>query len=210
MWSRLATVARSRAWTTAMPATRSMSPNLLTLRPISTASIIPLYTTNTQPAIPPIEPVATAISNTPTVLTGTATSTTDTAIADIPQDIQQAAQLLREQKEHYAVAEIMGRSFLVTKNDIVVVDRLRNAKVGDILELDRIREIGTMDYTLFGKPLVDSRIIRVRATVIEEPKGSQVIKIKFKKRKNYHRRLRYRHHYTLLRISEVQVMPKSS
>ena len=31
-----------------------------------------------------------------------------------------------------------------------------------------------MDYTLFGKPLVDTRIIRVRATVIEEPKSRQI------------------------------------
>ncbi|RKP23156.1 ribosomal protein L21-like protein [Syncephalis pseudoplumigaleata] len=127
--------------------------------------------------------------------------------SSLPADIQEAAQLLREQKNHYAVIEIMGRSFLVTKNDIVVVDHLRHAQVGDILEFDRIREIGSMDYTLYGKPVVDPRMVRVRATVIEEPKSSEIIKIKFKKRKNYHRRLRYRHHYTLLRISEVEMLP---
>ncbi|KAI8055158.1 ribosomal protein L21-like protein, partial [Syncephalis plumigaleata] len=128
-------------------------------------------------------------------------------VSTLPSDIQQAAQLLRDQKKHYAVIEIMGRSFLVTKNDIVVIDRLRHAKVGDILEFDRIREIGTMDYTLYGKPIINSEVARVRATVIEEPKSSEIIKIKFKKRKNYHRRLRHRHHYTLLRISDVEVLP---
>lgn len=129
-------------------------------------SIIPIYATNTLPSVPPTAKISKPSTDVVTP--------ENQIVSTLPADIQQTAQLLKNQKNHYAVIEIMGRSFLVTKNDIVVTDRLRHAKVGDILEFDRIREIGSMDYTLYGKPIINPEIARVRATVIEEPKSSEV------------------------------------
>ncbi|KAI8072193.1 uncharacterized protein B0P05DRAFT_588875 [Gilbertella persicaria] len=63
-------------------------------------------------------------------------------------------QKLRDQLRYYAVAEIAGRPFLITKNDKVIVNRLKDVKVGDVLKLDKVRELGSKDYTLKGSPYI--------------------------------------------------------
>ncbi|ORX94809.1 hypothetical protein K493DRAFT_315326 [Basidiobolus meristosporus CBS 931.73] len=117
----------------------------------------------------------------------------------------QAVNALREQLRYYAIAEIAGRPFLVTKNDVVVVDHMKEVQLGDVLKLNRIRELGSKDYTIQGKPYVSQDFYSIRATVIEQPKGKQIEIIKKKRRKGYQRRLTHRQPYTVLRISEVEV-----
>ncbi|KAG1051209.1 hypothetical protein G6F43_006565 [Rhizopus delemar] len=79
-------------------------------------------------------------------------------------------QKLREQLRYYAVADIAGRPFLITKNDKVIVNRLKDVKVGDVLKLDKVRELGSKDYTLKGTPYVPEHIFDINATVIEHTK----------------------------------------
>ncbi|EIE85538.1 hypothetical protein RO3G_10248 [Rhizopus delemar RA 99-880] len=80
-------------------------------------------------------------------------------------------QKLREQLRYYAVADIAGRPFLITKNDKVIVNRLKDVKVGDVLKLDKVRELGSKDYTLKGTPYVPEHIFDINATVIEHTKN---------------------------------------
>ncbi|EPQ27124.1 uncharacterized protein PFL1_05405 [Pseudozyma flocculosa PF-1] len=60
----------------------------------------------------------------------------------------EALELLRTQPNHYVVASITGRTFLLAASDLVTVPRLKDVEVGDVLELDRIHEVGSRDYTL--------------------------------------------------------------
>ncbi|WFD34615.1 hypothetical protein MCUN1_001456 [Malassezia cuniculi] len=63
-------------------------------------------------------------------------------------NVSNALSLLRSQPNHYVVASIVGRTFVLSASDVVTVPRIRDVKVGDILELDRIHEVGSRDYTL--------------------------------------------------------------
>ncbi|RKP12895.1 ribosomal protein L21-like protein, partial [Piptocephalis cylindrospora] len=119
--------------------------------------------------------------------------------------IKRALEHLRSQTRHYAVVELVGRPYLVTRNDIVILSRANDLRVGDTLRLDRIREVGSQDYTLKGSPLLDPSYCSVQATVIEHPSSSQITITKFKKRKNYHRRYLFKHRHTLLRISAINL-----
>ncbi|ORY04083.1 hypothetical protein K493DRAFT_311509 [Basidiobolus meristosporus CBS 931.73] len=127
------------------------------------------------------------------------------AVAKHEPETVKAVNTLRDQLRYYAIAEIAGRPFLVTKNDVVVVDHMKEVQLGDILKLNRVRELGSHDYTIQGKPYVNSDFYSIRATVIEQPKGKQIEIIKKKRRKGYQRRLTHRQPYTVLRISEVEV-----
>ncbi|KAK9718105.1 hypothetical protein K7432_005725 [Basidiobolus ranarum] len=82
---------------------------------------------------------------------------------------------------------------------------MKEVQLGDVLKLNRVRELGSKDYTIQGKPYVSQDFYSVRATVIEQPKGKQIEIIKKKRRKGYQRRLTHRQPYTVLRISEVDV-----
>ncbi|KAI8060206.1 sphingosine-1-phosphate lyase [Gongronella butleri] len=91
-------------------------------------------------------------------------------------DGQSYIQKLRDQLRYYAVAEIAGRPYLVTQNDKVIVNRLKDVQVGDVLKLDRVRELGSKDYALCGEPYVQQGVYDIQATVIEHTK-SKLIKI---------------------------------
>ncbi|KAI9275310.1 ribosomal protein L21-like protein [Sporodiniella umbellata] len=115
-------------------------------------------------------------------------------------------QKLREQLRYYAVVDITGRPFLVTKNDKLIVNRLKDVKVGDVLKLDKVRELGSKDYTLKGSPYVSDSLFDIQATVIEHTKSKLIKIVKKKRRKNYKRTIEHKQTHTVLRISNVDVL----
>lgn len=72
---------------------------------------------------------------------------------------QTALSLLKSQPNHYAVASITGRTYLVAKGDLVTVPRLKDVQVGDVLVLDKVHEIGSRDYTLRAQDTLNTRRI---------------------------------------------------
>ncbi|KAG0201533.1 hypothetical protein BGX28_005677 [Mortierella sp. GBA30] len=113
--------------------------------------------------------------------------------------------LLRDQLRYYAVAEIKNRPYLITKNDIIVLDRLKDVKLGDVIELNQIKELGSKDYAIQGKPYVSQEYYSIKATVIEQPKGKIIETFKKKRRKHFQRRYHMKPLHTLLRVSELEV-----
>lgn len=125
-----------------------------------------------------------------------------------PTSIQEALTLLRSQNNHYIIADLKGRSYLLTKNDILTLPRLNDVQVGDRLELSLIREIGSRDFTLRGSPYIGSDEtlpVSVYATVIEHKKAKMIDVTKFKKRKNYRRLLHHKQTHTVLRIGDIHI-----
>lgn len=124
----------------------------------------------------------------------------------VEQDTATSVQKLREQLRYYAVAEIAGRPFLITKNDKVIVNRLNDVKIGDVIKLDKVRELGSKDYTLKGSPYVPENVFDINATVIEHTKSKLIQIVKKKRRKNYKRTIEHKQTHTVLRISNVDVL----
>lgn len=60
----------------------------------------------------------------------------------------EALRLLCSQPQHYVVASITGRTFVLSESDVFTLPRLSGVQVGDVLELDRVHEVGSRDYTL--------------------------------------------------------------
>ncbi|KAK3834404.1 MAG: ribosomal protein L21-like protein [Linnemannia elongata] len=138
-----------------------------------------------------------------------ATPTSSTASPSTPSSSSSSSDsqisLLRNQLKYYAVAEIKNRPYLITKNDIIVLDRLKDVQLGDVIELNQIKELGSKDYAIQGAPYVSSEYYSIKATVIEQPKGKIVETFKKKRRKHFQRRYHIKPLHTLLRVSELEV-----
>ncbi|KAG0175681.1 hypothetical protein DFQ28_006873 [Apophysomyces sp. BC1034] len=128
-----------------------------------------------------------------------------TSATAVDASTKESLSKLRDQLRYYAIAEIAGRPFLITKNDKVVVNRLRDVNVGDVLRLDRVRELGSKDYTIKGAPYVNESFYDIAATVIEQTKSKLIRIVKKKRRKNYKRTIEHKQTHTVLRISKVDV-----
>lgn len=79
-------------------------------------------------------------------LEGAATSTQAPAVT--VKNLEEALHLLKMQPNHYVVASIAGRTFVLSSSDVITVPRLPGVKLGDILELDLVHEVGSRDFTL--------------------------------------------------------------
>ena len=122
-----------------------------------------------------------------------------------PGSTESALELIRSQPSQYIVAAFAGKKYLLAPRDILTVPRLRDVKVGDVLTLDKIHELGSRDYTLRGDPVISPSRVKVDATVIEHTKGTMELKFKKKRRKGYQKTIKNKHPYTRLRIGSIEV-----
>jgi large subunit ribosomal protein L21 len=116
-----------------------------------------------------------------------------------------ALALIHSQPSHYVVAAIAGRKYLLAPRDLVTVPRLNDVRVGDILALSDIHEVGSREYTLRGEPTLPLGTVNVQATVVEHTKGAMETIVKFKRRKGYRKTIKHKQTYTRLRIGPIEL-----
>lgn len=88
---------------------------------------------------------------------------------------------------------------------MLTVPHLRDVKVGDVLTLDEIHELGSREYTLRGNPVIPSSRVKVEATVVEHTKGKMEFIFKKKRRKGYQKTITHKQPYTRLRIGNIEI-----
>lgn len=78
-------------------------------------------------------------------------------------------------------------------------------KVGDVLALDEIHELGSREYTLRGNPTIPISKVKVQATVVEHTKGKMEFIFKKKRRKGYQKTKQHKQTYTRLRVGDIEI-----
>ncbi|CDO73249.1 hypothetical protein BN946_scf185008.g11 [Trametes cinnabarina] len=121
-----------------------------------------------------------------------------------------ALSLIRSQPSQYVVASVAGRKYLLTPRDLLTVPRLKDVKVGDVLRLSDIHELGSREFTIRGNPTIPPERVRVEATVVEHTKGQMEFIFKKKRRKGYERTVQHKQTYTRLRIGPIEIVEGAS
>ncbi|KZT27728.1 hypothetical protein NEOLEDRAFT_1176338 [Neolentinus lepideus HHB14362 ss-1] len=116
-----------------------------------------------------------------------------------------ALALIRSQPNQYVIASLAGRKYLLAPRDLLTVPRLNDVRVGDVLSLSEIHEIGSREFTLRGDPIIPKDTVKVAATVVEHTKGKMEIIVKKKRRKGYVKTIKHKQPYTRLRIGTIDV-----
>ncbi|KII87519.1 hypothetical protein PLICRDRAFT_177262 [Plicaturopsis crispa FD-325 SS-3] len=123
----------------------------------------------------------------------------------LPTHTSSALQLIASQPSQYIIASLAGRKYLLSPRDVLTVPRLHDVKVGDVLALSDIHELGSREYTVRGNPTLSPDAVRVEATVLEHTKGAMEIKVKKKRRKGYKKTIKHKHPFTRLRIGPIDI-----
>ncbi len=100
----------------------------------------------------------------------------------------------------YAIVEIAGQQFKVTRGTKVYVNRLE-ASEGSKVEFDKVLLIDTDGKVQIGTPSVDGA--KVAATVLAHLKGDKVIVFKKKRRKGYQKSNGHRQQLSQILIQGV-------
>ena len=101
----------------------------------------------------------------------------------------------------FAVIESGGKQHRVEEGEILRLEKLA-AGPGETVTFDRVLLIAEGDDIKVGTPFVDGG--EVTAEVVGEGRGDKVTVIKFKRRKNYHRKQGHRQSYTEVRVTGIR------
>ena len=106
----------------------------------------------------------------------------------------------------YALVKTGGKQYRVSKDDIILVERV-SAEEGEQIILSDIVMLGDGDKIIIGTPRVDGA--GVSATVVRQTRGPKIIIFRRKRRKNHRRTQGHRQDLTLLKINEIAEDAKS-
>jgi large subunit ribosomal protein L21 len=99
----------------------------------------------------------------------------------------------------FAIVEINGQQFKVTKDQEIFVHRLQNEE-GTQVSFDSVLLVSDDTKTQVGSPNLKAK---VETTVLEHLKGDKVIVFKKKRRKGYKVKNGHRQYLTKLKIDSI-------
>ena len=102
----------------------------------------------------------------------------------------------------YAIVEIAGQQFKVSKDQKVFVHRLE-ANEGDVVTFDKVLLLDDNGAITVGAPAVEGASIE--AAVVKHLKGDKVIVFKKKRRKGYKKKNGHRQALTQIEIKGIAV-----
>lgn len=105
----------------------------------------------------------------------------------------------------FAVVQLCGKQFKVTENDLIIVEGYWPPNPGDELRLEKVLLVGSKDFTLVGRPILNNELVTVDATVIEKTMSHTKTHFSMRPRKQYRRIRFYRVQHTMLRINSINI-----
>lgn len=102
----------------------------------------------------------------------------------------------------YAVIKTGGKQYQVAEGDVIQVDKIEG-QPGDTVEIDNVLMLKADSDVRIGRPVVQGAA--VSATIVGQVQGKKIVVFKFKRRKDYRRKLGHRQKYTRLRIESIKV-----
>jgi large subunit ribosomal protein L21 len=100
----------------------------------------------------------------------------------------------------YAVIKTGGKQYRVSEGDKLRVEKLP-AELGSPVALDQVMMVVDGDDVKLGSPYIEG--VQVTATVQAHGRHKKIKVIKFRRRKNYHKQMGHRQHYTELEITGI-------
>ena len=102
----------------------------------------------------------------------------------------------------YAIVESRGRQYKVSPDDVVALDLL-NAVSGEPYTFDKVLMLVDDDNNvILDKKSLEK--VKVSGIVTQTKKGNKIVVFKYKRRKDYHRKLGHRQAYTLVKIKGIE------
>ncbi|KAI8531176.1 hypothetical protein RHMOL_Rhmol11G0116900 [Rhododendron molle] len=160
----------------------SLTPSLSSHRLISSSS----------PRLPTLSFVPKSSETEPAVLES------EPDIETLPKEEVESALKEASREEIFGVVQVGGRQLFVIPGRYIYTQRFKGAKVNDKVILNKVLLVSSKTKTWLGLPLVPNTV--VHAVIEEQGLNDKVIVQKYKRKKNYRRRIGHRQPNTRLRI----------
>lgn len=103
--------------------------------------------------------------------------------------------------EMKATIKVQGKQLTVSEGDIVFVNRIKDSKAGDVVEIKEVLMLGEGEGIKFGAPTIEGAL--VKAKVLENKRGEKVVILKKRRRKGYRRHQGHRQELSVIKIESI-------
>jgi len=100
----------------------------------------------------------------------------------------------------YVLFEYKGKQYKAEQGSKILVDKI-NEPQGTAIDIDTVLLVSNDGKVAVGTPYVAG--VKVSATVEESMRDKKVIVYKYKSKKDYHRTIGHRQHYTYLTVNSI-------
>lgn len=100
----------------------------------------------------------------------------------------------------YATIEFKGKQYKAEKGAVLTVDKV-DAEKGSKIDVDTVLLVSDGDKISVGSPYVSGA--KVQLVVEDSFRDKKVIVFKYKSKKDYHRTIGHRQHYTNVRVEDI-------
>ena len=100
----------------------------------------------------------------------------------------------------YALFEYKGKQYKAEQGSKILVDKI-NEPQGTAIDIDTVLLVNNDGKVSVGAPYVAGA--KISATVEESMPDKKVIVYKYKSKKDYHRTIGHRQHYTYLTVNSI-------
>ena len=101
----------------------------------------------------------------------------------------------------YAIVESRGRQYKVSPGEVIELDFMK-AEPGVTYTFDKVLMLVDDDQVILDKKELDK--VKVSGVITGSKKGRKLIVFKYKRRKDYHRKLGHRQAYTLMKVEAIE------
>lgn len=105
--------------------------------------------------------------------------------------------------EKYAIIKTGSKQYRVKAGDVIDVELLSDAEPKKSIDFTDVLLFHDGKEAKLGAPTVANAI--VKGEVMDQVRGPKVVAYKYKKRKNYRRKVGHRQNYTRVKITEFAV-----
>jgi large subunit ribosomal protein L21 len=100
----------------------------------------------------------------------------------------------------YAIIEDSGVQYRVARGDVFRIDLRQATQQPQTVEFDRVLMVGG-DSPRIGAPYVEG--VKVVADVVDDQDSEKTTIFKFRRRKNYRRKVGHRQHFLRVKVTDI-------
>ncbi|XP_033341494.2 mitochondrial ribosomal protein L21 isoform X1 [Megalopta genalis] len=105
----------------------------------------------------------------------------------------------------FAVVHVGGQQFKVTESDVIIISGHWPPQPGEKIKLEKVLVVGSKDFSLIGRPVLNRELVSVDATVVQKTLSHTITRFRMKRRKQFRRLNFMREHRTMLRITSITI-----
>jgi large subunit ribosomal protein L21 len=106
----------------------------------------------------------------------------------------------------FAVIHMFGKQRLVTNGDLIMVDQHLPLECGEKLLINKCLVLGGKDFSIIGRPLIDTDLFKINATVVEKTMTDHKCYYRHVPRDHDNRKFFFQARpRTVLRINEIEL-----